>query len=116
MKERACGAGVTLPPLAASLPRAISLNPGAPSRRPARRFTLTFASCSDAGLFDPEVLQARRDKEAASLAQWRDHDFRSKTFTQLHSWLFLTHQCYSASRQDEFEKKTIQDPRLLASY
>ncbi len=80
------------------------------------RFTMTFASSSDEGLFDLEVLQARRDKEAASLAQWRSHEFRSKTFAQLHSWLFLTHQCYSVSRQGEFEKQTIQDPRLLASY
>lgn len=101
--------------LACSCPRGHPLAEPTPPPSPCR-FTLTFASSSDEGLFEADVLQARRDKEAASLAQWRSHEFRSKTFAQLHNWLFLTHQCYSVSRQEEFEKVTIKDPRLLASY
>lgn len=37
-------------------------------------------------------------------------------YMQVHHWLHDTHQCYAVSRQHEFSKPTMTDPRLLASY
>eukprot|EP00955_Chlamydomonas_euryale_P058061 356968-Chlamydomonas_euryale.AAC.5 len=34
-------------------------------------FRLTYAACSDEGLFEDEILKARQQKEAASLATWK---------------------------------------------
>ena len=62
------------------------------------------------------MLEARRGKEAASLLQWRAHVATMASFSQLHHWLHQTHQCYAVARQGEFDKVTIEDPRLLASY
>ena len=87
------------------------------------RFSFCFAAASDEGLFEADVLQARRDKEASSLAQWRAHIAQATAaappggrFKDLHSWLHQTHLCYAVSRQGEFDKVAISDPRLLASY
>ncbi|KAG1661097.1 hypothetical protein FOA52_012086 [Chlamydomonas sp. UWO 241] len=80
------------------------------------RFQLTFAACSDEGLFEGEVLAARQEKEAGSLVTWRKNASGFKRFSDLHEWLHQTHQCYAVSRQHDFDKATIQDPRLLASY
>ena len=77
-------------------------------------FYLSYVSVSDEGLFSDEVLVARIEKEAKSLQHWKSQQL--ETFQELHAWLHSTHQCYSVSRQQEFSKKTISDPRLLASY
>jgi hypothetical protein len=79
-------------------------------------FKLTFASVTDEGLFSDEVLEARIEKEAASLNGWKENKQKLNTFKELHHWLHSTHQCYAVNRQREFATKTIQDPRLLASY
>ena len=79
-------------------------------------FSLHFASASDDGLFSDDVLEARCTKEADSLKQWRADVGSLTSFSDLHWWLHQTHQCYAVARQGEFEKVTIQDPRLLASY
>ncbi|KAJ9530018.1 hypothetical protein QJQ45_023304 [Haematococcus lacustris] len=79
-------------------------------------FELCFASASDEGLFEDDVLLARCEKEAASLQQWQRTVQGLPRFKDVHAWLYATHQCYSAARQHEFNKATITDPRLLASY
>jgi hypothetical protein len=93
---RCCERGVTLP-----LPR---------------RFTFWFASSSDEGLWDEGVLAARAAKEAAAVGAWRDASASFKRMSDIHAWLYATHQCYSVNRQHEAHKATITDPRLLASY
>ncbi|GAX74707.1 hypothetical protein CEUSTIGMA_g2155.t1 [Chlamydomonas eustigma] len=80
------------------------------------RFHFWFGSCSDDGLFSPDVLQVRCEREASSLNTWR-RDMRGlQSFSQLHAWLHETHLCYAVSRQTEFGVSTVSDSRLLASY
>lgn len=91
-----------------------------PSRLPclARRFDLVFVSCSDDGVFDDHVLQARHSKEAASLATWREDKAAAglTCLADFHAWFYGHHLCYSVSRQHAFGARTITDERLLASY
>lgn len=54
---------------------------------------------SDAGIFAPEVLEARSEKEAAAVAAWRRNTAGLATLADLHAWLFATHLCYSVGRQ-----------------
>lgn len=81
------------------------------------RFSLWFVSVSDEGLFPPEVLQSRRQREAASLLTWRGNSAKITSIKKLHSWLFDTHLCYSVSRQGEWDvaAKAVDD-KALASY
>ena len=60
--------------------------------------------------------QLRHEKEAASLVQWQAHVRNMRSMAQLHAWLHDTHLCYAVGRQHEFSRRTIQDPKLLASY
>uniref|UniRef100_A0A7R9VCR7 Uncharacterized protein n=1 Tax=Chlamydomonas euryale TaxID=1486919 RepID=A0A7R9VCR7_9CHLO len=89
---------------------------GAELRNDANWFRLTYAACSDEGLFEDEILKARQQKEAASLATWKKNFLGLSRLRDLHGWLHQTHQCYAVPRQSEFDKVTIEDPRLLASY
>lgn len=82
----------------------------------ADRFSLTFLSASDDGVFDAHVLAARRDKEAGSLSHWRGVAKRARTLPELHQWLHSEHLCYAVPRQTEFGLRTIEDDKLLESY
>lgn len=79
-------------------------------------FKLSFVSVTDEDLFSRDVLEARIDKEANSLKHWKENKKNIHSFKDLHHWLHSTHQCYAVSRQKEFSRRTITDPRLLASY
>jgi len=80
-------------------------------------YQLVFASASDGdGLWGEGVLAARAHKEAQSLAVWRSNAAGLCSLSEVHQWLHSTHQCYAVSRQHEFSKQTVTDPKLLASY
>lgn len=82
------------------------------------RFDLHYYAASDEGLFPHDVLQARIMREAASLQDWLNQSQDLDSFAALHSWLYSTHLCYSASRQDEFGKgiDNSMDDKALATY
>ena len=71
---------------------------------------------SDEGLFPPEVLLARAEKEAAAVAAWRRNTAPLRTLPALHAWLFATHLCYAVPRQHEWGHAQELDPRLAATY
>jgi len=78
---------------------------------------LEYHAVSDQGLFDQEILQARSIKEAAAVNTWNNNMKSIKTMEQFHAWIFATHLCYSASRQDEFGPgREVIDPKLAATY
>ncbi|KAG2427338.1 hypothetical protein HXX76_012533 [Chlamydomonas incerta] len=80
------------------------------------RFELLYVAASDVGVFDPQVLDIRRSKEAASRESWLSTAAGFRRMADLHQWLHSTHLCYAVSRQHEFGQQTIADPKLLASY
>lgn len=80
------------------------------------RYSLTFLSASDEGVFDDHVYNARLDKEAGSLAHWQRVAAGLQNLAAFHDWLYSDHLCYAVPRQKEFGKRTIQDQRLLESY
>ncbi|PNH10615.1 hypothetical protein TSOC_002646 [Tetrabaena socialis] len=79
-------------------------------------FELLYVATSDAGVFEPEVLQIRKDKEAAARLSWLRTASGLTSLRQLHAWLHDTHLCYAVRRQHEFGVPTVTDPKLLASY
>ncbi|KAI7843322.1 hypothetical protein COHA_003022 [Chlorella ohadii] len=81
-----------------------------------RWFRLDYRPVSDAGIFDSDVLEARKVKEAAAVAAWQRNTANIRTLADLHSWLYATHLCYSVSRQHEFGRERGLDPKLAATY
>lgn len=81
-------------------------------------FNLLFVSVSDEGLFDADVLDVRRSKEAKAVADWKRTSAAFASLADVHAWLHATHLCYSVSRQHEFGVSNLagMDPKLLASY
>jgi hypothetical protein len=59
-------------------------------------YALSFEAVPDAGL-EGAVLEARNDRERASLALVRTLTTRFRTLAQLHHWLFTEHEAYRAS-------------------
>eukprot|EP00878_Enallax_costatus_P030715 GHUV01033494.1.p1 GENE.GHUV01033494.1~~GHUV01033494.1.p1 ORF type:complete len:142 (+),score=31.45 GHUV01033494.1:214-639(+) len=80
------------------------------------RYSLTFLSASDEGVFDDYVYNARLGKEAGSLQHWRSVASGLRKLSDFHAWLHADHLCYAVPRQHEFGKRTIKDPKLLESY
>lgn len=80
------------------------------------RYSLTFLSASDDGVFDHHVYNARLGKEAGSLAHWQQVAAGLEDWAAFHRWFFADHLCYAVQRQHEFGKRTIKDQRLLDSY
>jgi len=66
------------------------------------RFALHFYGASDEGIFPEEVLAARLEREAASLAAWRRTAASFTDLATVHHWLHQEHMCYAIPRQDEF--------------
>lgn len=56
------------------------------------------APVSDEGIFDPAVLAARAEKEAAAVDAWWRNTSGLATLADLHAWIYATHLCYSVSR------------------
>lgn len=71
---------------------------------------------SDAGIFEPGVLEARAEKEAAAVAAWHRNTAGLASLADLHGWLHATHLCYAVGRQHEFGREVPLDPRLAATY
>jgi uncharacterized SAM-binding protein YcdF (DUF218 family) len=59
-------------------------------------YALSFDAVPDTGI-ENAVLQARNDREKASLALVRALTTRFRTLAQLHHWLFTEHDAYKAS-------------------
>lgn len=85
-------------------------------RRDPLHFSLSYHPVSDAGIFDPAVIEARAEKEQAAVAAWHRNSAPLRSMRALHAWLFATHLCYSVGRQDEFGRERDLDPRLAATY
>ncbi|KAG2485407.1 hypothetical protein HYH03_015893 [Edaphochlamys debaryana] len=81
-----------------------------------RRYELLYVAATDGGLFEPDVLAARKAKEAEARATWLRDASRMRALPDLHDWFHQTHLCYAVQRQHEFGVQTIRDPKLLASY
>lgn len=64
-----------------------------------RRFALHFYGASDEGIFPEEVLAARLEREAASLAAWRRTAASFTDLASVHHWLHQKHMCYAIPRQ-----------------
>ena len=84
------------------MPRAIavyrwvfSLSPQ-PAGKPA--YSLSFDPVGDRGTLPPSVLQARRQKEQASLRAFLGGElFRMRELSELHAWLHTRHSAYTAA-------------------
>lgn len=83
---------------------------------PVCRFSLTFVSASDEGVFDQDVYSLRLGKEAGSLAHWESVAATLPDLAAFQQWIHTDHLCYAVPRQHEFGKRTIADQRLLDSY
>ncbi|KAK3269565.1 hypothetical protein CYMTET_21997 [Cymbomonas tetramitiformis] len=64
------------------------------------QFHLAFDAVPDEGM-EPEVVEARVQKEAASLKNWIALAERVKTFDEFHRWFHMEHRMYSVARQQE---------------
>lgn len=85
-------------------------------KKPFPEFRLWYHPVSDEGLFDPEILLARAEKEQKAVETWHQNTSAFKSISELHRWLFATHLCYAVARQHEFGVKDDLDPRLAATY
>lgn len=81
-----------------------------------RRYSLTFLSASDEGVFDAHVYNTRLGKEVGSLTNWEAAAADLPDLPAFWQWIHTDHLCYAVPRQHEFGKRTIQDQRLLDSY
>jgi uncharacterized SAM-binding protein YcdF (DUF218 family) len=63
---------------------------------PENGYSLSFESVPDVG-FEQRVLEARRERERASLAALSRLTARFHTLAELHQWLFTEHDAYKAS-------------------
>lgn len=61
---------------------------------PERGYNLSFESTEDTGL-SPEALEARAERERASLEVLRSLASRIATLTDIHRWLFTEHGAYT---------------------
>ena len=73
------------------------------------RFLLEFFAAPDEGALSPEVLKARRMREATSLAEWKQNFAKIDCLADFHRWLYATHKCYAVARQHEFAVSDIGD-------
>ena len=64
-----------------------------------RRFGLSFYAASDEGVFPDDILDARLDREAESLADWQRTAAQFLQLRDLHAWLHDQHLCYAVNRQ-----------------
>lgn len=81
-----------------------------------RFFQLEYKAVPDEGIFPEDVLQARRQREAASLATFVSNSRRWRSLADFHEWLHGEHLCYSVRRQGEFGLPTDVDDKAIASY
>ncbi|GBF93965.1 hypothetical protein Rsub_06214 [Raphidocelis subcapitata] len=80
------------------------------------RFELMYVSSSDEGVFDDYVYQARVEKEAQAVANWKATAAKFTSLADFHQWFYSDHLCYAVPKQHLFGVRTIKDERLLASY
>jgi uncharacterized SAM-binding protein YcdF (DUF218 family) len=75
-----------------------------------------FLSTPD-GHMSAAVLEARAEREAASLAALRENAGRIRSISAFHAWLYGTHKCYAVARQGEWsEAPPAMQDAALASY
>ncbi len=82
------------PPCALLPASSPALVPPAAASRP---YSLTFLTVDDVGI-DAEVLAARREREAASLAAFAARAATVTCLADLHRWVFVDHGAYGVAR------------------
>lgn len=89
----------------------LTAQPGGAS---APAYELDFDSVPDRNALPPQVLRARRDKEAAALASFQAGELvRMTRLPQLHAWLHTRHSAYTA--HGVLEKKALNRSSSLAA-
>jgi len=79
------------------------------------RYALSYLSVGDAGSLPAPALEARRRKEAASLAAFeRGSLVRLSSLQAVHAWLFTAHAAYAPA--GVLAKKAMNDSATAASY
>jgi hypothetical protein len=111
----ACGAGarrIFLTPPLTIFARVFSL---APLPTGKSRYALSYLSVGDAGALPGPALEARRRKEAASLAAFeRGSLVRLSSLQAVHTWLFTAHAAYAPA--GVLAKKAMNDTNTATSY
>ena len=79
-------------------------------------FRVDLVEVSDEGMFEDEVLEARRAREARSLARWEADTRGLAGLAAFAQWLHETHLCYAVPRQHELGVPTALDDLALKSY
>ena len=79
-------------------------------------FDLHCVEISDEGVFDDDVLTARKHREQQSLDRFREDMQEIGTLGAFSDWLHDTHLCYAVSRQHEIGLSTGVSDKALASY
>lgn len=77
---------------------------------------LDFVAVSDEGVFETGVLEARRRREAESLARWEADVAGMAGLGDFSEWLHQTHLCYAVGRQKEMGMPTDVNDLALKSY
>eukprot|EP00240_Pyramimonas_obovata_P006015 CAMPEP_0118945114 /NCGR_PEP_ID=MMETSP1169-20130426/41646_1 /TAXON_ID=36882 /ORGANISM="Pyramimonas obovata, Strain CCMP722" /LENGTH=325 /DNA_ID=CAMNT_0006890755 /DNA_START=95 /DNA_END=1072 /DNA_ORIENTATION=+ len=83
-------------------------------------YHLTYISVADEGI-DPEVIAARREREAQSLKNLQATAAEVTTLEAFHEWFHNEHRCYSVARQAEIMYPTEEtayglNDKALRSY
>lgn len=82
---------------------------------PDAQVALTYEATPDAGLAE-DVLEARREREAASTADAAEKARRYTTLEAYHEWLHTDHDLYATARQDRWNQPPPMSDKALASY
>lgn len=88
----------------------------ADSLTPACSIDLHFVEVSDDGIFEKDVLMARKEREQRSLDRFAEDMKDVSSLAAFSSWLHDTHLCYAVARQHEIGMSTGVSNKALASY
>lgn len=81
---------------------------------PDENYDLDFIASPNTGL-DPEILSARIEKEASSLASLKQNAQGISTLADFHTWLFLEHAAYAPGEKARKNSNRLSG-KLLSSY
>jgi len=82
---------------------------------PSKSYELAYLAHSDVGL-DEGILNARRDREMASMHNLERNIERIKTMEQFHEWFFTEHRAYNCILAEEDHHREQVDEQTKLSY